>query len=87
MLCLTSSTKILYQVQEGLAAAFGNGLSTACIVNIGAQVTSVVCVEVIVLYISISAAGSDGKIFTSASVVLGANLESYVFHSENYSEG
>ncbi|KAM7279388.1 hypothetical protein ACFE04_006522 [Oxalis oulophora] len=31
--------------QEGLAAAFGNGLSTACVVNIGAQVTSVVCVE------------------------------------------
>ncbi|RAL38375.1 hypothetical protein DM860_002353 [Cuscuta australis] len=31
--------------QEGLAAVFGNGLSTACVVNIGAQVTSVVCVE------------------------------------------
>ncbi|XP_047265080.1 actin-related protein 9 isoform X8 [Capsicum annuum] len=31
--------------QEGLAAAFGNGLSTACIVNMGAQVTSVICVE------------------------------------------
>ncbi|KAI3703293.1 hypothetical protein L1987_73249 [Smallanthus sonchifolius] len=31
--------------QEGLAAVFGNGLSTACIVNIGAQVTSVICVE------------------------------------------
>ncbi|KAJ6323808.1 hypothetical protein OIU76_011161 [Salix suchowensis] len=31
--------------QEGLAAVFGNGLSTACIVNMGAQVTSVVCVE------------------------------------------
>ncbi|CAI9118234.1 OLC1v1019773C1 [Oldenlandia corymbosa var. corymbosa] len=31
--------------QEGLAAAFGNGLSTACIVNLGAQVTSVICVE------------------------------------------
>ncbi|XP_020261397.1 actin-related protein 9 isoform X2 [Asparagus officinalis] len=31
--------------QEGLAAAFGNGLSTACVVNIGAQVTSVICVE------------------------------------------
>ncbi|XP_042463452.1 actin-related protein 9-like isoform X4 [Zingiber officinale] len=31
--------------QEGLAAAFGNGLSTACIVNIGAQVTSVICIE------------------------------------------
>ncbi|KAF6153224.1 hypothetical protein GIB67_036570 [Kingdonia uniflora] len=31
--------------QEGLAAAFGNGLLTACIVNIGAQVTSVICVE------------------------------------------
>ncbi|KAJ6792600.1 actin-related protein 9 isoform X1 [Iris pallida] len=28
--------------QEGLAAAFGNGLSTACVVNIGAQVTSVI---------------------------------------------
>lgn len=31
--------------QEGLAAIFGNGLPTACIVNIGAQVTSVICVE------------------------------------------
>lgn len=31
--------------QEGLAAVFGNGLSTACVVNIGAQVTSVVCIE------------------------------------------
>lgn len=32
--------------QEGLAAVFGNGLSTACVVNMGAQVTSVICVEV-----------------------------------------
>ncbi|KAJ4967708.1 hypothetical protein NE237_014409 [Protea cynaroides] len=31
--------------QEGLAAAFGNGLSTACVVNIGAQVTSIICIE------------------------------------------
>lgn len=31
--------------QEGLAAVFGNGLSTACVVNMGAQVTSVICVE------------------------------------------
>ncbi|KAG0486142.1 hypothetical protein HPP92_008237 [Vanilla planifolia] len=31
--------------KEGLAAAFGNGLSTACVVNIGAQVTSIVCIE------------------------------------------
>ncbi|KAI6678056.1 hypothetical protein NL676_038852 [Syzygium grande] len=31
--------------QESLAAAFGNGLSTACIVNVGAQVTSVICNE------------------------------------------
>lgn len=31
--------------EEGLAAVFGNGLSTACVVNIGAQVTSVICVE------------------------------------------
>ncbi|CAN6461554.1 unnamed protein product [Victoria cruziana] len=31
--------------QEGLAAAFGNGLSTACIVSLGAQVTSIVCIE------------------------------------------
>ncbi|KAL6650446.1 hypothetical protein ACP70R_009371 [Stipagrostis hirtigluma subsp. patula] len=30
---------------EALASAFGNGLSTACVVNIGAQVTQVVCVE------------------------------------------
>ncbi|XAR49001.1 hypothetical protein NMG60_11032011 [Bertholletia excelsa] len=31
--------------QEGLAAVFGNGLSTACVVNVGSQVTSVICVE------------------------------------------
>ncbi|KAA3454516.1 Actin-related protein 9 [Gossypium australe] len=31
--------------QEGLAAVFGNGLSTACVVNLGAQVSSVICVE------------------------------------------
>uniref|UniRef100_A0A7N0USW2 Actin-related protein 9 n=1 Tax=Kalanchoe fedtschenkoi TaxID=63787 RepID=A0A7N0USW2_KALFE len=31
--------------QEGLAAVFGNGLTTACIVNIGAQSTTVICVE------------------------------------------
>ncbi|KAG4919533.1 hypothetical protein JHK84_056841 [Glycine max] len=31
--------------QEGLAAVFGNGLSTACVVNIGAQVTSLICIE------------------------------------------
>ncbi|XP_010542931.1 PREDICTED: actin-related protein 9 [Tarenaya hassleriana] len=31
--------------QEGLAAVFGNGLSTACIVNMGAQTTTVVCIE------------------------------------------
>ncbi|KAL5701975.1 Actin-like protein arp9 [Ranunculus cassubicifolius] len=31
--------------QEGLAAVFGNGLSTACVVNMGAQVTSIICVE------------------------------------------
>lgn len=31
--------------QEALATVFGNGLSTACVVNTGAQVTSVICVE------------------------------------------
>ncbi|XP_010481855.1 PREDICTED: actin-related protein 9-like isoform X2 [Camelina sativa] len=31
--------------QEGLSAVFGNGLSTACIVNIGAQTSTVVCIE------------------------------------------
>ncbi|XP_048333184.2 actin-related protein 9 isoform X1 [Ziziphus jujuba] len=31
--------------QEGLAAVFGNGLSTACVVNMGGQVTSVICIE------------------------------------------
>ncbi|KAJ7979905.1 actin-related protein 9 [Quillaja saponaria] len=31
--------------QEGLAAVFGNGLSTSCVVNMGAQVTSIICVE------------------------------------------
>ena len=36
--------------QEGLAGAFGNGLSTACVVNMGAQVTSVICIEVIFLF-------------------------------------
>ncbi|XP_073140097.1 actin-related protein 9 [Henckelia pumila] len=40
---LCFSTAVVHQ--EGLTAVFGNGLSTACIVNIGAQVTSVICVE------------------------------------------
>ncbi|XP_020084523.1 actin-related protein 9 isoform X2 [Ananas comosus] len=40
---LRFSTAVVHQ--EGLAAAFGNGLSTACVVNIGAQVTSVICIE------------------------------------------
>ncbi|KMT15698.1 hypothetical protein BVRB_3g056830 isoform A [Beta vulgaris subsp. vulgaris] len=31
--------------QEALATVFGNGLSTACVVNIGAQATSVICIE------------------------------------------
>lgn len=31
--------------QEGIAAVFGSGLSTACVVNMGAQVTSVICIE------------------------------------------
>ncbi|CAM8921247.1 unnamed protein product [Rhodiola kirilowii] len=31
--------------QEALAAVFGNGLTTACIVNIGAQLTTVTCIE------------------------------------------
>ncbi|KMZ70546.1 Actin-related protein 9 [Zostera marina] len=31
--------------QEGLAAVSGNGLSTACVVNLGAQVTSIICIE------------------------------------------
>lgn len=39
-------TILLNFSQEGLAAAFGNGLSTGCVVNIGAQVTSVICIEV-----------------------------------------
>uniref|UniRef100_A0ACD5V0C5 Uncharacterized protein n=1 Tax=Avena sativa TaxID=4498 RepID=A0ACD5V0C5_AVESA len=37
------STAVVHQ--EAIAAAFGNGLSTTCVVNIGAQVTQVVCVE------------------------------------------
>ncbi|EPS58121.1 hypothetical protein M569_16695, partial [Genlisea aurea] len=40
---LCFSTAVVHQ--EGVAAAFGNGLSTACVVNVGAQVTSVLCVE------------------------------------------
>lgn len=32
--------------QEGLAAVFGNGLSSACVVNVGSQVTTVICIEV-----------------------------------------
>lgn len=31
--------------QEALAAVFGNGWSTACVVNIGAQAASIMCVE------------------------------------------
>ena len=41
-------------MQEGLAAVFGNGLSTACVVNIGAQVASVICVEVKFFFLLIS---------------------------------
>lgn len=33
--------------QEGLSTIFGNGLSTACIVNMGAQTSTVVCIEVL----------------------------------------
>lgn len=40
---LRFSTAVVHQ--EGIAAVFGNGLSTACIVNMGAQVTSVICIE------------------------------------------
>lgn len=39
----------VYHIQEGLAAIFGNGLSTSCVVNMGAQVTSIVCVEVTIV--------------------------------------
>lgn len=31
--------------QESIAVNFGNGVSSGCVVNIGAQVTSVICVE------------------------------------------
>eukprot|EP00249_Psilotum_nudum_P014372 c24788_g1_i1 orf=403-2223(-) len=31
--------------QESVSATFGNGVSSACIVNLGAQVSSVICVE------------------------------------------
>lgn len=31
--------------QESLSATFGNGVSTSCVVNIGAQVASVLCIE------------------------------------------
>ncbi|XP_073008436.1 actin-related protein 9 isoform X2 [Typha latifolia] len=40
---LRFSTAVVHQ--EGLAAAFGNGLSTACVVNIGAHITTITCVE------------------------------------------
>ncbi|KAF5179960.1 Actin-related protein [Thalictrum thalictroides] len=40
---LRFSSAVVYQ--ESLAAVFGNGLSTACVVNMGAQVTSIICVE------------------------------------------
>jgi len=33
-------------LQECVAATFGNGVSSGCIVNMGAQVTSVMCIEV-----------------------------------------
>lgn len=36
--------------QEGLSAVFGNGLSTACIVNMGSQTSTVVCIEVLSEY-------------------------------------
>ncbi|XP_057821859.2 actin-related protein 9 [Cryptomeria japonica] len=31
--------------QEGIAATFGNGVASACVVNIGAQVVSILCIE------------------------------------------
>ncbi|XP_059650895.1 actin-related protein 9 [Cornus florida] len=40
---LQFSTAVVHQ--EGLAAVFGNGLSTACVVNMGAHMTSVICIE------------------------------------------
>lgn len=43
---LKLSYGIIWLDQEGIAAVFGNGLSTACVVNIGAQVTSLICIEV-----------------------------------------
>ncbi|CAA7390814.1 unnamed protein product [Spirodela intermedia] len=43
--------------QEGFAATCGNGLATACVVNLGAQVTSVICVE-------------DGVAMPSTSVIV-----------------
>ncbi|KAI6693439.1 hypothetical protein NL676_021149 [Syzygium grande] len=39
---LQFSSAVVHQV---LLQLFGNGLSTACIVNMGAQVTSVICIE------------------------------------------
>lgn len=50
-----SSSLMIYPwtclTQEGLAAVFGNGLSTACVVNMGAQVTSVICIEVNAIFL------------------------------------
>ncbi|KAL1191303.1 Actin-related protein 9 [Cardamine amara subsp. amara] len=40
---LRFSTAVVHQ--EGLATTFGNGLSTACVVNVGAQSSTVVCIE------------------------------------------
>ncbi|MQM05279.1 hypothetical protein Taro_038089 [Colocasia esculenta] len=44
-------------LQEGFAATCGNGLATACVVNLGAQVTSIICVE-------------DGVVIPSTSITL-----------------
>jgi hypothetical protein len=64
-------------MQEGLAAVFGNGLSTACIVNMGAQVTSVVCIEVTtVFFLKIS--------FISIQAVLSKYADSSIGPLVNY---
>ncbi|KIY65039.1 actin-like ATPase domain-containing protein [Cylindrobasidium torrendii FP15055 ss-10] len=45
LLLVDMGFKMLCAQQESLGALFGTGISTACVVDIGAKVTSVACVE------------------------------------------
>jgi actin-related protein 8 len=45
LLLVTMGFKQLCAQQESLAATYGAGISNACVVDIGAKVTSIACVD------------------------------------------